>query len=262
LEAKEQLQRLVRIQELAQRVRAAQKVVDDAPIRIGEIESRFRERNAEYVAVKDHFDELQNDQTMRSGELSELEQQRDKYMESLMSVKNQREYAAMLKEIDMVKAEISGHEEAILKDMEGVEKLQGELETHEEHIKKEREQVETERKEVEAEAANTSRTIEELMAERAQIEMELPKQVVGTLRRLEASRQGIFLTKAENGTCLSCFVRVRPQVFQEVKLATAVHACGNCRRFLYVASSLDSAKDSNDGTAKASNVEAVNGGAV
>jgi len=261
LKAKEQLQRLVRIQELAQQVRAAQKIVDDAPIRIGEIESRFRERNAEYVAVKDHFDELQNDQTTRSGELSSLEQQRDKYMESLMSVKNQREYAAMLKEIDMVKAEISGHEEAILKDMEGVEKLKGELATHEEHIKRERVQVEIERSEVEAEAAAANDRIEQLIAERNGIETELPKQVAATLLRLEATRQGIFLTKAENGTCLSCFVRVRPQVFQEVKLATAVHACGNCRRFLYVPSSLASAKGG-DATAEASNVETVNGGAV
>jgi predicted nucleic acid-binding Zn-ribbon protein len=261
LEAKEQLQRLVRIQELAQQVRAAQKIVDDAPIRVGEIESRFRERNAEYVAVKDHFDELQNDQAMRSGELSSLEQQRDKYMESLMSVKNQREYAAMLKEIDMVKAEISGHEEAILKDMEGVEKLKGELATHEEHIKKERVQVETERSEVEAAAAAANGRIEQLTAERSKIETELPKQIAATLHRLEATRQGIFLTKAENGTCLSCFVRVRPQVFQEVKLATAVHACGNCRRFLYVPSSLAGTKGG-DATAEASNVEAVNGGAV
>ena len=51
-----------------------------------------------------------------------------------MQVKNQREYAAMLKEIDSVKAQISDHEEAILTDMEEIEKLKVELATHEEHI--------------------------------------------------------------------------------------------------------------------------------
>ena len=47
------------------------------------------------------------------------------------------------------------------------------------------------------------------------------------------TRQGIFLSKADNGTCQSCFVRIRPQVFQEIKLASKVHTCDSCRRFLY-----------------------------
>ena len=66
---------------------------------------------------------------------------------------------------------------------------------------------------------------------------------------------------------MSCFVRVRPQMFQEIKLATAVHACSNCRRFLYYESSLEPAgKPSPGGETSAAtdkpNVEAVNGGAV
>ena len=63
------------------------------------------------------------------------------------------------------------------------------------------------------------------------------------IRRLEASRQGVFLAKSDNGTCMSCFVRVRPQVFQEVKTASAVHTCDSCRRFLYYEPALKPAAD-------------------
>lgn len=276
MEAKAQLQRLVRIQELAHSSREARLVVEGAPIKIAEIEARFRDRNAEYVAVKDHYDELEEDQKTRSQALGELEEQRDKYMESLMTVKNQREYAAMLKEIDTVKSEIAGHEEAILKDMEGIEKLKGELATHEEHIKLERERVGKERSEVEAESAEASKTIETLNAERLKIESELPPKQVRLVHKLEATRQGVFLSKAENGTCLSCFVRIRPQVFQEIKMATVVHTCDSCRRFLYV-ESLIAKPVSAESIAQAAapeeagpvdtpdpseNIEAVNGGAA
>jgi predicted nucleic acid-binding Zn-ribbon protein len=260
VEAREQLIRLVRIQELANTVRDARAKVEAAPVRLEEIEGRFRERNAEYVAVKDRFEELEADRKSRSNELTGLEESRKKYQDDLMQVKNQREYAAMLKEIDAVKAQISEHEEAILRDMEEIEKLTGELATREEHIANEREAVKEESEQVEQEAAEARNTIESLGADRGRIQADLPTPLIAAVRRLENSRAGIFLSRAEDGTCLSCYVRVRPQVFQEIKQATAVHACGNCRRLLYHESSMKQTAAEPSGSTDG--VEAVNGGAV
>ena len=111
MRARDQLLNLFRIQQLANEIRKAQRVLHEAPRQIEEIEQRFRERNAEYVAVRDRYDELEQDQSSRSSELSTLEESRKKFMDDLMQVKNQREYAAMLKEIDAVKAQIADHEE-------------------------------------------------------------------------------------------------------------------------------------------------------
>lgn len=259
MKAKDQLLRLLRLQDLAVSIRHALRVVEEAPGRLEEIESRFRDRNAEYVAVKDRFDELEADQRNRTGELAVLEQTQKKLMDDLMQVKNQREYAAMLKEIDTVKAQISDNEEAILRDMEEIEKVKAELATHEEHITSEREAVGKERAEVQGEADTARKLVEEQTAERAGVEAELPDRLITTLRQLEATRQGIFLSKTDNGTCLSCFVRVRPQVFQEIRLAAKVHRCSNCRRFLYHEPSLTPAAEA---SSDSDGVEAVNGGAV
>ena len=256
--AKEQLQGLLRIQELAIEIRNAQKIVENAPGRVEEIEGHFRERNAEYVAVKDRFDALEADQKSRSHELTGLEEGKQKYQDDLMKVANQREYAAMLKEIDAVKAQIGEHEEAILRDMEEIEKLTGELATHEEHIVQERESVERDRAEVESEADQARSTIETLSADRREVDASLPVGLLTQIRRLEQTRQGIFLSKADNGTCQSCFVRVRPQVFQEIRMATAVHTCSNCRRFLYFEPALRKAAE----PSAAEGVETINGPAV
>jgi predicted nucleic acid-binding Zn-ribbon protein len=233
LEVKEQLFRLVRLQEIAQGVRAARDLVDGAPGRIEEIEDRFRERNAEYVAIRQRHDALQTDQETRSQELTILEESEKKYMADLMQVQNQREYAAMLKEIDSVKAQISEHEEAVLKDMEEIETVKTELTKHEEHIQEERRQVDAERADVDVAVDQARESIAKLEEERERIESELPRNLVSSIRRLEENRQGLFLSRAEEGVCQSCFVRVRPQGFQEVKLAIKIHFCSNCRRLLY-----------------------------
>ncbi len=233
MEPKDQLTRLARIQELALGIRAAQATIDGAPGRIEEIEGRFRERNAEYVAVKDRHDELDADTKTRNAELTELDASRKKFMEDLMQVTNQREYAAMLKEIDQVKSSINEHEDAILKNMEELEQLKGEIEKHAAHIEEERKLVERERAEVEASVAASHETIETFGAERAGIEAELPAALVASVTRLEEQRQGYFMSRAEDGTCQSCYVRIRPQAFQEVRLGTAIHYCSNCKRMLY-----------------------------
>jgi predicted nucleic acid-binding Zn-ribbon protein len=261
LDVREQLIRLVRIQEMAQQTAASRRIVDEAPGHLEEIENRFRERNAEYVAVKERFDALEADRNKRSDDLETLEEHRDKYQADLMQVQNQREYAAMLKEIDAVKSQIAENEEAVLKDMEELETVKVELASHEAHINEERKTVERERKAVEEQVAEAHRTIETLEAERARNESDLPAQLAAAIHRLEHGRSGVFLSKAVDGTCQTCYVRVRPQVFQEIRTAVKIHACSNCRRFLYHEPTLVP-NACGDGEKSSSEVEAVDGGAV
>jgi predicted nucleic acid-binding Zn-ribbon protein len=250
---KDQLRRLVRIQELAMRTRRARELVESAPRRLEEIEQRFRERNAEYVAVRERFEALEADQRHRSGELSDLEEHRKKYMDDLMQVTNQREYAAMLREIDTVKAQISLHETAILHDLEEIETVKGDLAAQEEHIREERNRVDVERAQVETDASRAREEIEQLVAERKAIEAALPPGVIAAVERLEAGRAGQFLSETQGGVCQSCFVRMRPQVFQEIRQATRIHTCSNCRRILVHGPSLEPPAE--DGASKPSDSE-------
>lgn len=258
MEVKEQLLRLLRLQELVLQTRAASELVESAPLRLEEIERRFRERNAEYVEVKERSAAIEADQRQRSGELSILEEHRKKYMADLMQVTNQREYAAMLREIDAVKSQISEHEEAILKDMEESEVLKTDLSARETHIREERQRVEQERGQVEAEVEEAQRSILGLDEERRSIEAELPRSLARAVSRLTTGRQGVFLSRAENGVCQSCYVRMRPQVFQEIRQGIEIHACGNCRRLLYHEPSLKA--QAGEAAPRPSNVQAVNDG--
>lgn len=263
MEVKEQLLRLLRIQELVLEAQAARALVENAPDRLQEIENRFRERNAEYVALKDQADASESDRAVRTIELKALEESYRKFMDSLMQVKNQREYAAVLKEIDAVKAKKGEHEEAILKDMEEIEKLATDLEGRSGHIDEERAKDDIERARVEAEIEEAKRVIERCEADRARIERELPEALVATVRRIEGGRRGIFLVRVERELCQSCHVRVRPQVYQEIKQASRIHTCSNCRRVLYFEPALrPKQSEAASPDAGSSKVEALNGGAL
>jgi hypothetical protein len=237
-DTKRQLESLLRIQELALEIQAARAVVEGAPAKLEEAEARFRERNAEYVEFKDRYDAIDADRRARNLELLTLEDAKKKFQDSLMQVKNQREYAAVLKEIDAVKANIGDHDDAILKSMEEVEILKVELEARAAHIESEREIVEKERSEIEAAVTSALAVIEGATATRSEIESSLPADLVANLRRVEEGRRGLFLVKAERESCSACHVRIRPQVYQEIRQASRIHVCGNCKRYLYFEAAL------------------------
>jgi predicted nucleic acid-binding Zn-ribbon protein len=263
LEAKEQLIRMLRIQELALEIARAQSVVENAPMRMDEIEERFRGRNTEYVALKDRYDEIEADVRERNAELATLEESKKKYTADLMQVQNQREYAATLKEIDAVKARISEHEDAVLKGMEETETLAPQIETFSADIEVERKQVEEECAQVEAEVTEARERVLRDQEERQRLENELPASLMHSIRRVEELRQGLFLVKVEDGMCQACYVRVRPQVAQEIKLASHIHSCSQCRRFLYFERSLKPAPAESPGPDQSPpGVEAIDGGAV
>ena len=257
-EARNQLSSLLKIQRLALEVQAARAVVEGAPARIEEAEARFRERNAEYVAIKERYDAIEADRQARQTELATLEESRQHYQDSLMQVKNQREYAAALKEIDAVKAKIGEHEDAILKSMDEVETLKTDLAARSEHIESERAIVEGERAAVDAAVQEAHAQIERDTAERLEIEAGLPPALVANVRRVEEGRKGLFLVKAERESCSACHVRLRPQVYQEIKQATKLHICGNCRRYLYFESTMSGTPPSTPSPT----MEALNGGAA
>ncbi len=263
-DVKTQLLQLLKIQELASEIQAAHAVVEGAPAKIEDAENRFRERNAEYVAIKERYDAIEADRNARTQELATLEETRKHYQDSLMQVKNQREYAAVLKEIDAAKAAIGEHEEAILASMEEVETLKTDLEARAAHIESERTIVDKERADVEAAVAAARARIEQASAARAEVEATLPTPLVENVRRVEESRKGIFIVKVERESCSACHVRLRPQVFQEIRLASKIHMCGSCRRYLFAESLLTPAPVSTPASHPGSGaeIEAVNGGAV
>src|SRR5262245_65431783 len=90
-DARTQLSQLLKMQELALEIQAAHAIVDGAPAKIEEAERRFRERNAEYVALKERYDAIDADRRERSLELGTLDEQRKHYQDSLQAVTEQRE---------------------------------------------------------------------------------------------------------------------------------------------------------------------------
>jgi RNase P subunit RPR2 len=72
-----------------------------------------------------------------------------------------------------------------------------------------------------------------LLAQRQQDETTLPPEILELYERVRKARRGLALAEARDGCCTACNVRLRPQVYNEVRTNESVVTCESCSRILY-----------------------------
>jgi len=165
-----------------------------------------------------------------------------RYQEQISSVRTQREYGALLKEIDETKEEIKGHEEnalVALESYEEAEKIVADLRTAFADLDSRYDEAqvkwETEKPEVAATATGLRERIETLRERLSRGDLSLFQRLfdrhsgeaLATIRMVERSGSHSFYH------CSACNFRVRPQVVVEIRNQGTVVLCDSCKRILH-----------------------------
>jgi predicted nucleic acid-binding Zn-ribbon protein len=194
------------------------------------------------AGVEQAQDAIRKNQSYRKeleASVSDLEAKISKYRAQLMSVKTNEEYKAMTKEIAYTEELIRVEEDKILALMEESELLQADLKAAEAVLADDKSLVHEERVRLEELNARDTATLDSYMQERATLEREISEDILLMYERVREARGGVALASASAEACDVCNVRMRPQVFQEVRKNTRIIACDSCNRILYDPENLD-----------------------
>ena len=244
----EKIQNLIDLQRIELALRAIEQERQQGPIRLAELAATFEETSQTVGAVKHRYEALRDETASLETELKDFQAKLAKFQVQLMAVKNNKEYSAVLKEIDQAKIEIAKRDEGILARMQEMETLQSDLPAVEARLAAETGAYDRERAEIESAMRTLDRRRDELIAERRRTETFLPKDVVATFYRVAEVRRGLAVTRITEAMCGACNVRLRPQVFQEVKRGDTLLTCDSCRRYLYYEPASDAGGASGPGT--------------
>jgi len=227
------LQSLIRYQELSLELAGLNARLEQFPLQIAAIDADLEKAAGGIQAARDAVSDHQKERRKLEAELQDLEARLSKYNSQLMQVKTNEEYKAMQHEIEGVKGKVGDVEEKILVLMEETETSEGRIKEEQRlHEEKKRQAdaaraaVSEERGRLEQEAA---RVAEQQEAARAA----LGGDVVDLFDRIAGSRNGVAVARAREERCQECNVRIRPQVFQEIKRNDRIIQCDTCRRILY-----------------------------
>jgi uncharacterized protein len=227
------LERLMALQALDSRVRAAERALASEPDRLQALDARLDAARQHVVVAKDRAAhnqsarrELEKSAAVHQGRLS-------KFRDQAMAVKTNQEYQAIQHEIAFAQTEIKSIEDKELELMMEADDLTANLKRTEAAFAAEQKTVESERKTLSVEHAEMEARVTALGAERASVVSGIAPAVLSLFTRVSQRRNGVAMAEARDGICTICHVRLRPQVFNTVLRNEDVVQCDSCQRILY-----------------------------
>lgn len=191
--------------------------------------------------VQQMIDQL-NDEVaiLKQGEAEirqELEKQRDnvaKVEARLPEIQTQKEYVAVLKEIDMAKKANKELDEQLHAKQQEIAVLEEDLQEKETELAGIREKSDARGAELKKQLEESEKVLAKRSQVRESVASELPKGLLRKYQNLFKRRDGLALAAARNGACLGCNMQLPPQQFNQLLQVTELQTCPHCNRILYV----------------------------
>jgi len=232
-EVEGQLRSLVKLQELDLAIKQFEAAIAAKPHELDPLMRALDD--ARTSATKHHKDLTSLDKQRRQLEAAVTEEQDNlqKAQRKLLEVKTNKEYAAMVAEIETFKQKILSHEDAVLHLMELTELRKQELLDLDRQVHDAEQDLTEGRRRNELELAVLQETLagRRLMREEAVQQLERP--AVDLYTRLLSGRKGLAVVGIKNGSCQGCFLALPPQLMQEVRRNDRILTCSHCQRILY-----------------------------
>src|SRR5262249_46260828 len=142
-------------------------------------------------------------------------------------------YHAVQKEIGYAQTEIKVLEDRILERMLEADDLTATVKRTEKELADEQKAVDADRKAMNAEHSELQSSLERISRERRGLIEALATQVLAIFELVSKKRNGVAVAEARDGICTICHVRLRPQVFNNVRRNDQIIQCDSCQRILY-----------------------------
>jgi predicted nucleic acid-binding Zn-ribbon protein len=233
------LKQLIRLQAIDLAIQELRVRIDRFPGISKALDEKLKTAQAGLESVRDRAKTNQGTRKKLEGEISSAESKISKYRDQMMSVKTNDEYRALQHEIDHAQNGIRKIEDEILNLMMEAESSQSDIKAAELHLKEDQQKVDQERKQLAEENQRDLGALESYLKERKEIEASISSDLLPRYERVRKARGGIAVAAARNEVCEICQVRIRPQVFQEIRRNDQIIWCDACQRILYNPENLD-----------------------
>jgi predicted nucleic acid-binding Zn-ribbon protein len=226
------LEKLVRLHHAEADLKRVEAELAEIPRRKSALEEGLAGERSRLDAARAALDGSQKARKQHEAQVQDLEAKRSKYKGQLMEVKTNKEYTAMLHEIEGVEREIKGREDLILEEMEKAEGLQATVKAEETEFKSVENEAKKNGAELDGAAARLGAEAARLRGERDAAAASVPEDLRERYARVAKAR-GTGVAEARDGMCQACHVRMRVQIWVEVRKNEQIFQCESCSRIYY-----------------------------
>ncbi len=229
----EDLQLLIALQQSdtdTARLKAKKRELPERMARLDEAFGSLQRKMDDFLL---NLEELRKQYREKEEKLKKGQEGLKKAKERLESVKNNKEYQAILKEIENMDHKNGDLESEIIALFDEIDKTQGDLKVREKEFAEESNRYRAERNIMETEMQSLDTGIAQMQEENSRIRATVPESL---LRKYEAIRnlhRGVAVVSVWREVCNGCHMNIPPQMYNELQKTSALMSCPHCNRIIY-----------------------------
>lgn len=230
---KEQLLLLIGLQECdSQLVKLAAKKTR-LPEKIQALENDFQAYRENIAQNKQKQDELKARRAEYEAAIKKIGDGMIKTKERLLEVKNNKEYQAMLKEIETAEKTRGEIETRIIALMEDMDKLSVLVKQDDEVLEQETRRHEQEKKSIEDDLSAVDTDTASWTEKRSELQKQISADLLARYERVKKRNNGVGVISVWKAVCSGCHMNIPPQLYNELQRSNELLSCPNCNRIMY-----------------------------
>jgi uncharacterized protein len=228
------LQTLINLQAIDTRIAGLEADAARLPREIAAIHAAVEDAKKNAEQAKARLDAARKDQRAKEKDLEVVQAKRSKNEARLYEVKTNKEYSAVLIEIEEIKQEKARMEEEVLVLMEAQERLTGDIREADARFKQRESQGRGQEATLKEQLRGIEADLGGVRTERKELAGKLPANILADYDRILRARAGLALVPVTKPNfCGACRMTITPQRLQELRAQSSLIPCESCGRYLY-----------------------------
>ena len=228
-----QLQQLILLQKLDDEIVEHRNQLADIPVQIDSEFKELEDKKKILSIAKEEIDTLQKNRKAIESEVQGKNDHMAKAKTKLPAVKTNKEYTAILSEVDAIKKKVESLEDKELEIMEVLEDKQKGLPAIEKKCKEEDSHFQEYKTKKADELDRVTKEMNPLLAKRETVKSQIDTVIFQRYEKVAKSRGGKAVVSLQENICQGCFQQILPQMVINVKVGESIHQCSSCLCFLY-----------------------------
>jgi len=231
---KSQIRSLINLQKIDSEIYVLKYEKESKPERIKALDAAFEEKKQRLENLDKIFLDLQKQKKDKELELASKEEAAKKLETQLYQLKTNKEYQAMLQQINDTKADVSVIEDKILETMDQLDRMKAEVDKEKQILQQEEKLLNEEKNKIQDRIKQIDDRLKQLEAQQKQIIPEIDPKILPQYQRILKSRDALAIVSVKDNSCGGCNMYVPAQVINLIKMYERIITCEVCNRMLYI----------------------------
>jgi len=229
----EKLSLLIRLQECDSMLAGLSAKKNSLPEKLQKIDEEFQRFKESISQSAMRYEKLKTQREENELKVKKISEAMARSKEKLLDVKTNKEYQAMLKEIETAETSLGELESQIIILMEEMDELSAQVKQDQETLKQAEKNYLDDEKIIEEKLSSVDAESDEWNRKRLALQKNIPEDLLALYEKIRKRNQGVGVIPVWKAVCSGCHMNIPPQLYNELQRSSDLLSCPSCHRIMY-----------------------------